>query len=319
MKRPRGPDRDKLLRELQAEVPHARHAWELGRMRRRLEADLKTIVERSVRSYVVPLRAGDPRVAHAQLDRQLQAKLRELGHFDADGLIYGGETRSVCRPFHDETVNALREVRHVVDHAFLNAKFTSPLEHAAFAHAPKQAPEDREASTEDQWQEAWLQLTAGYYPKAVACEAIGINEHASDERRRRPRARAGGLSINDSELLERLQQMIADETKKLDDQRVGRAYSIEVAKQRGLKLPKDLRLQPVFSRTTVAQLHADCRFYNEERLYWKARLARQPRASHQLWRKLIRLREDRLAGIVATFAIHAWIEQHTQRTTGTTS
>ncbi len=210
----------------------------------------------------------------------------------------------------------MREARHALDQAFLHAKFSSQLERSAFAHRPKQANDDRADSTEAHWQEAWLQITFGWYPKSVACEAIGLSEKAYDERRRRPRARAGGLSINDAELLERLQKLIADETKSLDDQRVSRAYSVEVAKQRGFKLPKEHRL-PAFSRTTVPRLPPDCRFYNTDRLYWKARLARQPRASQGLWRKLIRLREQRLAGIVATFGIQACFEEHAKRTAGT--
>lgn len=312
MKRPRGPDRKELVRELREAAPFVRHAWELGRMRRRLEADLKTIVDGSVHTWMVPLRAGDPRVAHAQLDRQLQQKLRERGQYDDKGFIFGGETLIAFRPFLDDTLTAIREARHVVDQAFLHAKFSSVLEHSAFTHGPKNVQDDRGASTEEQWQEAWLQITYGRYTKAIACEAIDLDEHAYDARRRRPRKKAGGLSINDAELVEWLREEIEKETKKVENHRQGREYAAAIAATRGLKIPKAMRV-PKFSKAIRKRLPDNCRFLDDDRTRWIARLRRQPKASHALWRKLIRLREEFLAGADAAFAISAWFDKNVNK------
>ncbi len=312
MKRPRGADRNELVRELRDEAPFVRHAWELGRMRRRLEADLKTILDGTVHSWMVPLRAGDPRVAHAQLDRQLQQKLRELGRYDDKGFIFGGERRIAFRPFLDESITAIREARHAVDQAFLHANFSSVLERSAFTHTPKTVDQDRGASTEEQWQEAWLQITYGRYPKAIACEAIDLDEHAYDERRRRPRKKAGGLSINDAELVEWLRVQIEQETRKVDDHRKYREHAAAIAATRGLRIPKAMRV-PKFSKAIRKRLPSDCRFLDDDRTRWIARLRRQPKASHALWRKLIRLREEFLAAADAAFAMTAWFDENVNK------
>lgn len=118
-------------------------------------------------------------------------------------------TRIAHRPFETETIEAIRNAYHAVDDAFMLAKFSSPLERSAFAHRPKHARDDEGAATEEQWHDAWLQITWFVCSKSVAYEAIGISKKAYEARRRRSREKANGLSINDEEALESLNEMIA--------------------------------------------------------------------------------------------------------------
>lgn len=312
MKRPRGVDRDAQVRELRTEAPFVRHAWELGRIRRRVEADLKAILDGTLHTRFVPIRAGDPRIAHAQVDRHLQAKLRANGSSDEHGLIYGGERLVAYRPFVDTTVSALRDAGRALDQAFLHARFSSVLEHIAFSHAPKHIDDDRGPSTDAQWHDAWFRITFGRYTKAAACEAINLDEHAYDERRRRPKSKSGGLSDKDAELIEWLREQIVEETNRIENHREYREYVAALATQHGLKLPKELRI-PGFSKALRKRLPADWRFMDDDRLRWKANLSQQPRSTQATWRRLIELREAFLAAAVAALKIGAWIEASRDR------
>lgn len=314
MKRPRGNERQKLLEELRAEVPWVRHAWELGRRRRRAQADLETILAGTVHTKIEPLRAGDPRVAHAQLDRQLQEKLREQGLHDEKGFIYGGMTLIAHRPFTYESIEPIRNALRAIDDAFMRVKFSSPLEHSAFTHAPKHAKDDDGPPSEEQWAEAWLQITSWQYPKAIACEAIGLKQKTYEERRRRPRGKSGGLSINDEEALAALDEMIAKEKESIENNVQYREYASRLAAERGLKLPKELRM-PTYSKALRKQMPKDWRFYDDDRARWRAQLSKQPRKTQARWRTLIELREQRIAGAMAGLGIHEWIRVNVQKPT----
>src|SRR5689334_21265624 len=139
MKRPRLADRDKLVEELRAQVQWVRHAWELGRMQRRAIADLQHIVKRNVHYSVALLRAGDPRVARAQVDRHLQETLKRNGRFDERGLIYGGETLVAHRPLITETLDIMRTRLRALEDTLAFARFASSLEQVAFRLIPKDA------------------------------------------------------------------------------------------------------------------------------------------------------------------------------------
>lgn len=274
-------------------------------MRRRLEQDLRTILDGSVHYSIEPIRGDDARASKAKLDRQHLKWLRDRGSFAEKGLIFGGKTMIAHRPFVTETIDAIRSIQRALEETFVRAKFSSVLERYAFNARPKNHKDDHGASTEEQWHEVWLRITYGQYTKALACEAIELDEHAYDERRRRPRAKADGLSINDQELQARLHELIAEEQQKLADLRQTRDYVVAV---HGVRLPRALR-SPAYSRRTRGQLHRDCRFLDDDLVRWRASLKKQPAFSHQLWRQLIRLREQRVAGVVATFAIHELITQ----------
>jgi len=82
-------------------------------------------------------------------------------------------------------------------------------------------------------------------------------------------------------------------------------------------VPKAWRL-PKFSKATRPQMPPAWRFYDNDRLYWKGALRRQPACSKALWKQLIGLREERIAGMVAGLKLFHWIESHTHAATAGT-
>lgn len=292
-KPPRLTKQDQVA-ELKAEAQHVRVAWELGRLRRRLELDLRTLLLNTEHWRVVPIRAGDPRVAAATRDKQLQKRLRDTGMFDEQELIYGGESQVAHRPFRTETLTTLRSAQRALADAFVQARFSSPLEWVAFTLTPKDPDEDLGRPTEHQWHDAWLAITRGRYAKTVACEAIGLDDHAYDERRRRPRARTGGISAKVEELLTWLREETERERKSIKNHREYIDYVSQLAQQRGIVIPKALR-RPTYSKRTRDKLPPDCRFLDDDRARWSTNLSAQPSASRAAWKQLIALREERLA------------------------
>lgn len=312
MKRPRGEARKEVVEQLRLEVPFVRHAWELGRLGRRVLADLRVIAESNEHRRIIPTRATDPHVSVAtRTDRKLASKLREIGAFDENGLIYGGRTVVAHRPFTTESIIALKTARFDLERLFVQAAFASELERDAFWHTPKSPREDAGAPRKEDWEHAWVQITAWNYGKAVACEAIGLRERTYDERRRRPRAKSGGLSLNDQELIDYLRARIVEEEKSIENHEGFKSSCEEVARLRGLRIPVTVR-RPKFARSMRARLPEDCRFLVDDYTRWKARAPRQPKVSRTLWNQLIELREKRIVGTVANFALSAWMTQHTK-------
>jgi hypothetical protein len=287
-------------------------------MRRRAELDLQTLLESTMWTQAAPLHAGDLRIARGQLDRQLQARLRKTGHSNDRGIIYGGETRIAVRPFVSESVIAIRQARRALSREFVLAKFTSVLEHIAFTLRPKRPDEDLGPSTEKQWQDAWLRTIGGCYPKAIACEAIGLNEHAYDERHRRARKKADGLSLDDAALVEWLRDAIKAEDSMVQGHRCYREYAAATASKHGISLPKAMRL-PTLSKATLNALPPELRELDIERVRWRTALSEQPKASKKLWRQLIELREESIVASIATPAIIAWMDENVSVLTSTRS
>jgi hypothetical protein len=315
MKRPRLAEREKLVDALRSEVQWVRHAWELGRLQRRAIADFECIVKGAVHYATVPIRAGDPRAARAQLDRQLQSQLRRNGHYDEQGLIYGGQMLIAHRPFVTETLEALRTRLRELRDAFVLAKFATPLEQAAFRCAPKDPNDDRGAPRDKQWVDAWLRVTHGRHPKSIACEAIGISEKAYDERRRRPQAKAGGLTIREQELIEQLEHEMEQDRKSIENHESYRRDALHFAAQCGAKLPRHLRTVPSYTKATRKQLTLDVRFLDDDLVRWRACLREASPKMRPTWRALIALREQRIARLVRAMAIHAWLEDQTRAAT----
>lgn len=314
MRRPRGKAKAQQLEDLRAEAPWVRLSWELGRVYRRAGADLRSILANSIHHRVFPIRAGDPRVVRQQVDRHLQEQLRKRGSFDEHGLIYGGESRIAHRPFKTETIDAIRSAHRALDDALLHAAFSTSLERIAFHLSPKDASEDCGGSTEPQWQDAWLEITDGTYTKGAACQAIGISQHAYDERQRRRRAKAGGLSRRDEKRNAMLRELIAEENKGIENHQQYRRYIDAIASERGHELPRSMRI-PRFTKATCKKLPEDCRFYAKELERWQALLPRQPRKSQPLWRQLIELRQERIAGMVSAIEICEWTERNLKKPT----
>lgn len=277
-----------------------RVAWELGRLRRRLEADLATLLLNSEQHRVLPLRAGDPRVGAKARDKQLQQLLRDAGHEDEHGLIYGGVAQVAHRPFRTETLTALRKAQRALADAFMLARFSSELEYAAFNVTPHDPNEDRAQSTTDhQWHDAWLAATRRSYTKAAACEASRLDAHTYDERRRR-------RGTKTTEMLTWLREEAERERKAVDDGRTYVAYGSEIAVERGVAIPRAWR-RPTYSRRIRDQLPSDCRFLDDERARWSTNVSSQPSRTRTAWRQLIELREERLALIVASMGISSLI------------
>jgi len=189
----------------------------------------------------------------------------------------------------------------------LHAAFSTSLERIAFHLSPKDASEDCGGSTEPQWHDAWLEITDRTCTKAIACKAIGISQHAYDERQRRRRAKAGGLSRRDEKRNAMLRELIAEENKGIENHQQYRKYIDAIATERGQGLPRSMRI-PRFTKAACKKLPEDCRFYAKELERWQALLPRQPRNSQALWRELIGLRQEQIAGIISTIEIHEWTE-----------
>ncbi|GEM_PF-4415149 len=310
MKRPRGQARNEVIEQLKREVPFVRHAWELGRLGRRVLADLRIVAESNEHRRIVPLRATDPHISVAvRTDKRLARKLRESGSFDEQGLIYGGQTVVAHRPFASESILALKTARFNLERLFVQAQFSSALERDAFWHTPKRPQHDTGPSKDEDWEHVWVQITSWTYGKAVACEAIGLKERTYDERRRRPRAKAGGLSLKDEELLDQLRARIAEEEKGIENHEGYKSHCEEVARLRGLRIPIAVR-RPRFAKSMRARLPEDCRYLVDEYGRWKARAPRQPQVSRALWKLLLERRERRIVGTVANFAMSEWMIQH---------
>jgi hypothetical protein len=312
MRRLRGDKRTELVEQLKGEVPYVRHAWELGRLKRRLLADLKMIAESCEHRRMVPMRVTDPYVSVAsRTDKKLARMLRESGSFDDEGLIYGGRTVVAHRPLTTDSIVALKRALFELERLFVQAQFSSPLERDAFCHSPKTHDDDRGVSKDEDWQHAWVRMITWRHSKAVACEALDLKERTYDERRRRRRAKAGGLSLNDQELLEQLEAQIASEKSGIQNHDEFRTYCDQVAEMRGLRIPLAVR-RPKFTRSTRAVLPKDCRYLVDDHTRWKARASRQPKISRALWKELIELREKRIAGTLAAFALSDWMTRHTK-------